>query len=222
MEKIVKDNSVETRHLVTGRSLKSLAEESGVSLRGGTLSLKTQGPVPLPVRIGKGRGDERDARVVSHQQMLELQLQTGVSDSKLLEIRRCLGVILGNRKLEPYLKAALTQRNRSLEELFSCQSITFLSKVKGEEEEIERPVIYADLPALVAFLLDQRHLDPDTSEITFGLDDGQGVLKVMMIVKDQPDGGAEPPRQRARHSDGVSSSKTRKLLGVKKLIGKLV
>ena len=99
----------------------------------------------------------------------------------------------------------------------------FLSKVKGEEEEVERPVIYADLPALVAFLLDQRHLDPDTSEITFGLDDGQGVLKVMMIVKDQqPDGGAEPPRQRARHSDGVSSSKTRKLSGVKKLIGKLV
>ena len=171
-------------------------------------------------RIGKGRGDERDANIITNEQMLELQLQTGVSDSKLLEIRRCLGVILGNRKLEPYLKAALTQRNRSLEELFSCQSITFLSKVKGEEEEIERPVIYADLPALVAFLLDQRHLDPDTSEITFGLDDGQGVLKVMMIVKDQPGGGAEPPRQRARHSDGISSSKTRKLSGVKKLIGK--
>ena len=98
----------------------------------------------------------------------------------------------------------------------------FLSKVKGEEEEVERPVIYADLPALVAFLLDQRHLDPDTSEITFGLDDGQGVLKVMMILKDQPDGGAEPPCQWACHSDGVSSSKTQKVLGVKKLIGKLV
>ena len=223
LEKIVKDNSVETRHLITGRSLKSLAEESGVSLSGGTLPLKTQGPVPLPVRIGKGRGDERDANIITNEQMLELQLQTGVSDSKLLEICRCLGVILGNRKLEPYLKAALTERNRSLEELFSCQSITFRSKVKGEEEEVERPVIYADLPALVAFLLDQRHLDPDTSKITFGLDDGQGVLKVMMIVKDQqPDGGAEPPRQRARHSDGVSSSKTRKLSGVKKLIGKLV
>ena len=54
LEKIVKDNSVETRHLITGRSLKSLAEESGVSLSGGTLPLKTQGPVPLPVRIGKG------------------------------------------------------------------------------------------------------------------------------------------------------------------------
>ena len=98
----------------------------------------------------------------------------------------------------------------------------FLSKVKGEEEEVEQPIIYPDPPTLVAFLLDQHHLDPDMSEITFGLDDGQGVLKVMMILKDQPDGGAEPPCQWAHHSDGVSSSKTQKLSGVKKLIGKLV
>ena len=221
LENILNNSSTETRHLVTGRSLKSLAKESGVSVSGGTLPLQTQGPVLLPVRLGKGRGDDRNATVISHQQMMELQLQTNISDSKLLEIRRCLGVWFGNKKLEPYLKAALTDRNKDMVDFFSYQELTFQSKVKGKEEEVVRPVISANLPALITFLLQERNLDPDNTEITFGLDDGQGILKIMMIMKEEP-GRAEPPRQRARHSEGVSNSKNRKLSGVKKLIGKLV
>ena len=168
LENILNNSSTETRHLVTGRSLKSLAKESGVSVSGGTLPLQTQGPVPLPVRLGKGRGDDRDATVISHQQMMELQLQTNISDSKLLEIRRCLGVWFGNKKLEPYLKAALTDRNKDMVDFFSYQELTFKSKVKGKEEEVVRPVIFADLPALITFLLQERNLDPDNTEITFG------------------------------------------------------
>ena len=37
--RLLVDNLVETRHLITGRSLKSLDKESGVSLSGGTLPL---------------------------------------------------------------------------------------------------------------------------------------------------------------------------------------
>ena len=164
LENILNNSSTETRHLVTGRSLKSLAKESGVSVSGGTLPLQTQGPVPLPVRLGKGRGDDRNATVISHQQMMELQLQTNISDSKLLEIRRCLGVWFGNKKLEPYLKAALTDRNKDMVDFFSYQELTFQSKVKGKEEEVVRPVISANLPALITFLLQERNLDPDNTE----------------------------------------------------------
>ena len=155
--RMVRSNSVGTRHAVTGSSLKSLARESGVSLSGGTLPLNTKGPEKMPVRLGKGRGDDRDAAVITNEQMMELQQQTGISDSKLLKIRRALGVMLGNRKLEPYLKAALTARNCDLEDFFSLKTMKFHSKVQGKEEEVERPVIFADLPALVSFLLDQRN-----------------------------------------------------------------
>ena len=214
----MKDNSVGTRSKITGRALKQLARERGVSSRGGTIGLRTGGPHELPVRIGKGRGDERDSKIITNEEFMQLQQSTGMSDTKLLEVRRSLLALLGQKKIEPYLKAALTSRNRNLKSLFSVHSDSFLQKNKDRTVEwVQRPVIVADIPALVALLLDERGLDPDTSVVQFGLDGGQDILKVCLIVRNRP-GGQEPPARRAKHSDGAAGIKVTKNGGVKKLL----
>ena len=95
--------------------------------------MKTQGPVPLPVRIGKGQGDERDAAIITNEQMVELQLQMNVLDSKLLKIHYCLGIWFGNKKLKPYLKAALTSRNKDLQNFFKVSWVK-LMKTSGKKD----------------------------------------------------------------------------------------
>ena len=73
LENIVRENSERIRSKITGRALKQIAAERGVSSRGGTLGLRTGGPQELPVRIGKGRGDERDAKVITNDEIMQLQ-----------------------------------------------------------------------------------------------------------------------------------------------------
>ena len=84
----------------------------------------------------------RDAKVITNDEFMQLQQSTGLSDSKLLEVRRGLVAMLGQKKVEPYLKAALTTRNQSLSSLFSLHSVQFLLKHKdGTQEMVERPVL---------------------------------------------------------------------------------
>ena len=100
--------------------------------------------------------------------MVDIQKRLGCSDNKLLALIQCLGSILGQKRLEPGLKAFLPFRNRSLQHLFSRHTIMF---TRGKEEiEEEFPVIAADIPALVAFLLEMRNLDPEHHQLHLGLD----------------------------------------------------
>ena len=43
---------------------------------------------------------------------------------------------------------------------------------------MKKPIVIADITALVAFLIGSKELDPDRVELQLGLDRGQGILKV--------------------------------------------
>ena len=106
----------------------------------------------MPVKIAKERG----AMKVTHDQLMEMQRTLSCSDKKMLELNRCLGVILGQKNLEPYLAAALTARNKQIEDLFTIQDLNFIIKEKVKKKEVEReilkPVVFADIPALITCL----------------------------------------------------------------------
>ena len=91
---------------------------------------------------------------------MEMQRTLNCSDKKMLELNHCLGVILGQKNLEPYLAAALTSRNKKLEDLFTIQDLNFVIKEKVKNVEVERviskPVVFADIPGLITCLLDSR------------------------------------------------------------------
>ena len=108
---------------------------------------------------------------------MEMQRTLNCSDKKMLELNRCLGVILGQKNLEPYLAAALTSRNKKLEDLFTIQDLNFIIKEKVKKKEVEReilkPVVFADIPALITCLLESREIDTEQHQLQLGLDSGQ-------------------------------------------------
>ena len=124
------------------------------------------------VRLGKGQGDEWDAAIITNKQMMELQLQTNDLDFKLLKIRCCLG-IFRNKKLKPYLKAALTTKNKDLQDFFTVSWVKFMKTSGKKEEYVHQPVIVAKIPALIMYLLDCCGLDPDHHQVQLGIDGGR-------------------------------------------------
>ena len=95
---------------------------------------------------------------VTHDQLMEMQRTLSCSDKKMLGLNRCLGAILSQKNLEPYLAAALTAQNKQLEDLFTIQDLNFIIKEKVKKKEVEReilkPVVFADIPALITYLLE--------------------------------------------------------------------
>ena len=181
---IIRHNSANTQTSVVANSLKSIAEDQGASTRGGEVSLQSGGPNKLLIKIGKGRKDKREERIITHEDLKALQSRVGCSDKKLLDINQFLASVLGQKKLEPYLKDALTARNKELKEFFKVSTMTFTKGPKAKPEMVERTVITADIPALVTFLIDSRGLDPDNHTLQLGLDSGQSILKICLLVRE--------------------------------------
>ena len=152
---------------------------------------------------------------------MEMQRTLNCSDKKMLELNQCLGVILGQKNLEPYLAAALTARNKQLEDLFTIQDLNFIIKEKVKKKEVEqeilKPVVFADIPALITCLLESREIDTEQHQLQLGLDSGQNILKVCLIVCEKEKDKEEPLHQRARHCDGIGGREA-KLTLVKRLL----
>ena len=87
----------------------------------------------MPVKFAKERG----AMKVSHDQLMEMQRTLNCSDKKMLELNRCLGVILGQKNLKLYLATVLTSQNKKLEYLFTIPDLNFIIKEKVKNLAVE-------------------------------------------------------------------------------------
>ena len=79
---ILKSTSQKSRAKVTSSTLKKIAEDSGVSTKGGVAQLQT-GSKPLPVQIGTQKVKPKVAKF-SHENLKKLQTATNLSDNTLL------------------------------------------------------------------------------------------------------------------------------------------
>ena len=64
-------------------SLKTIAENLGISTRGVKVSLQSAGLNKLPVMIWTGRTDEKKERIITNQDLEDLQNRVRGSDEKL-------------------------------------------------------------------------------------------------------------------------------------------
>ena len=82
MSNIVRNVSRKSRANVTSNTLKTIAEEEGVSTRGGTLKLQT-GSKSIQVQVGTPRTAPKEA-TFSHENLKRLQAASNISDRSLL------------------------------------------------------------------------------------------------------------------------------------------
>ena len=156
--------------------------------------------------VGRKKNEKREERKISNDMMMAIQNKLGCSDLDVLKLGQCLRVFLGQGKLETGLKTALTSRNRAFNELFSVKK-GFFSKNDGSKEQEARTVVIADLPSLITVLLDKREIDPNNHQLHLGLDGGQCVLKICLLVCPAVGSEDEPPRKRAFDPVGSSAFK---------------
>ena len=81
---------------------------------------------------------------------------------------------------------------------------------------VQRPGVFVkDLEEFTQFLIDERSLDPQHHIVQFGFDDGQGMLKIMEIVKSS-EVLTDQDKKRSKYADGVCPESS-KLSSVKKM-----
>ena len=232
---LVRSHSEKTQEQVTVKMLDAIWEKKGLSKQGGSTFLATKGN-PKLVKIGNDK-TIKPVPKYSIEDLTKLQVSRNLSDNDTLAVARFLRTKGGRNSVEANLSEGLKGRNHKLEDMFYMKEMTMKQKPrkkkKNEESEsdsdiedqeglidgmreVQRPGIFVkDIDEFTAFLVNERNLDPSAHIVQIGFDDGQGMLKVMLIVKDkEPE--LEEEKKRSKYSDGVCP-KSSKLSSVKKM-----
>ena len=232
---LIRSHSEKTQEQVTSKMLDAIFQEKGVSKQGGVALIATKG-TPKSVTVGKSRA-ARPSPKFSIEDLTRLQVTRNFSDKDTLAVANFLRVKAGRQAVEPNLKNGLKERNHRLEDMFFKKEMEMKVKPKKKgkddsQDEVEqdgedvldqagmktvmRPGVFvSDLEQFTQFLIDERCLDPQNHIVQFGFDDGQGMLKIMEIVKSK-DVIDDQDRKRSKYADGVCP-RSSKLSSVKKL-----
>ena len=234
---LVRSHSEKTREQVTSKILDAICEDKGISKQGGSTFLATKG-LPKLVTIGKQKNIKATPKY-SIDDLSKLQISRNLSDNDTLAIAAFLRTKAGRKSVEANLCDGLKDRNHKLEDMFYMKEMTMKEKPRkkkkkgdgGDSEnfsedesddlvdgmrDVQRPGIFVkDVDEFTAFLVNERNLDPSAHIVQFGFDDGQGMLKVMEIVKSR-ESEPEQEKKRSKYADGVCP-KSSKLSSVKKL-----
>ena len=169
---------------VTARSIDNIREEQGVS-KNGTMQIKTRGPNPKTLSFGKPKEEKR----VTMEDLMRIKSRLDLSGNQTLLVRTAIRTVFGRRSVEPGLEAYQKELNHRLAGFFKLTTLTVKkTSKKAPPTEVQRPTVYcSDFEGLLQFLLEIRAIDPDQEEVLVGFDDGQGFLKLMMLVQSLQD-----------------------------------
>ena len=205
---VTNNNSEKICEQVTSKLLKNIYDVNGTSTRGGSVKLATKG-TPLQVQLGTNNNNKHN-KAFTLEEMNSLQITRNFSDKDTLAVANFIRVKKGRSSIEPHLQQYLTDRNSNLDQMFELKEMTLKKKLKlkkskeGIKDEtieldengntqnldennhfdIKRPGIFVkNVKEFTEMVVTARNIDPESHIIQFGFDDGQGILKLMEIIK---------------------------------------
>ena len=164
---------------VTARSLDIIREDQGVG-KNGTMEVKTRGPNPKTVTFGK----PKEGRRVSKEDLMRIKSKLDLSGNQTLLLRTAIRTVFGRQSVEEGAAEYQKELNHRLGSYFKLTTLTVKKTAKKAPTTFpERPTVYcSDFEGLLKFLLEMRLINPDEMEVLVGFDDGQGFLKLMMLL----------------------------------------
>jgi hypothetical protein len=173
---------------------------------------------PFRVEVAS-RTAKKDPTPLSHEAMLQIQKDTGMSDNQVLKIARALRVEMGRKSIQPHLASALTKSNKECEDFFKLTEVSFSEKVPGSEGQeptfkeysLQVPLCQ-NVVAFVGFILEKRNIKGGYT-LKSGMDGGGGSFKICLNVI------SDPPSTPKSLSQSPDAKKPARFLetGVKKL-----
>ena len=164
---------------VTARSLDYIREELGVG-KNGTMELKTMGPNPKTINFGKPKEQNR----VTKEDLMRIKSRLDLSGNQTLLLRTAIRTVFGRRSVEEGAAEYQKELNHRLGSYFQLTTLSVKKTAKKAPTTfVDRPTVYcSDFEGLLKFLLEMRIINPDEMEVLVGFDDGQGFLKLMMLL----------------------------------------
>ena len=205
-----------SRQRITAELLDNIREEQGVG-KNGTIEVKGRGAHPKTITFGKIKVERR----LTKEDLMRIKIKLDLSGNQTLNLRTAIRTVFGRKRVEDGAADFQSELNHRLASFFELVQldVTKKQKINGKVvETIEKrwSVVCTDFEGLIEFLMEMRDIDPELEEVLIGFDDGQGFLKLMLLVQSLLDREG-PERKRLKYSDGVFAKAFRNS-GVKKLL----
>ena len=227
VEEMVRKTSKRSKERLLSSQLKDVFQDQGASTSGGTVRLTTGG---TPISASLGQAQPKPGPKFSNEALNRLQLKMGTSDDRMKILDNFLRVNCGRNSVHLH-EEYMVKRNQMLKDLFGHKKINQVEYVKeksnGDEKEkkkkketreVEKTVAYAkDVEGLAQLVMEERNLDPDNVVVQIGIDDGQGLVKIMMSIKEKDAEAPKTKKKKSKYSEGFAP-KDFQNSGVKKLI----
>ena len=219
LEKNMKDRlkkmPTNSKQRMAAALLDDIREEQGVR-RNGLLEIKTRGPHPKIVGIGS-LGKFNITRKMSKETLMRIKMRLNLSGEQTKLLRTSIRTVFGRKSVEDGAGDYQTELNHRLAGFFKLVTLKIKKTHKSVVTWEDRYAgVCHDTEGLITFLMETRDINPDEEEILFGFDDGQGSLKLMMLIQKLEDHDV-PDKKRPKYADGVFSQSF-KNTSVKKLI----
>ena len=210
--KVIDGMSSASQQRLAAKLLDNIREEQGVA-KNGTMQIKGRGAHPKTITCGKIKAERR----VTKEDLMRIKMRLELSGNQALKLRTGIRTIFGRKSVEEGAGDFQAELNHRLESFFKLVPLKVNKKKKNEETIEDRwAVVCSDFEGLLELLLQIRDIDPGLEEVLIGFDDGQGFLKLMLLIQSILD-REQPEKKRPRYSDGVFAKAFRNS-GVKKLI----
>ena len=153
---------------------------------------------------------------------MRIKMRLDLSGNQTLHLRTAIRTVFGRKSVEEGAGDFQTDLNHRLSKFFELVNLDVNKKQKVKKKIVETieerwAVVCSDFEGLMEFLLEMRDIDPELEEVLIGFDDGQGFLKLMLLVQSLLDREPDRERKRLKYADGVFA-KTFRNSGVKKLL----
>ena len=201
---------------IAARLLDNIREEQGVS-KNGTVQIRGRGAHPKTITFGKTTVERR----VTKEDLMRIKMRLNLSGNQTLHLRTAIRTVFGRKSVEEGAGDFQTELNHRLSRFFELVHLDVTKKQKIKKKIVETieqrwAVVCTDFEGLLEFLLEMRDIDPELEKVLIGFDDGQGFLKLMILVQSLLD-REMPDRKRLKFADGVFAKAFRNT-GVKKLL----
>ena len=197
----ISESGDRTRRQILTEGLQEVMDEEGCLGKGDTVTLpRVHGP---PLTMTRGAIHPKPQVKFPHGSLLDLQKTQGITDKGMKGFCQWLRVHTGRDSVDPYFREAMQERNHAFENFFRHEKVRFMeyytpdaegpafgedgSRKKKPQKQlrpVEKSLAYCtDVNAFVTEIIAERGLDPERTIVQIGLDDGQGLIKVMMTIK---------------------------------------
>ena len=148
----------------------------------GTVTLATGGR-PLQVEVKKPNSTPSATATATSGSFVNHMREQNMSLRQIRKEQQFIRSIFGRASVEAKSHLKIIDATHQMDRFFAVKRMEFTEKDGDTVKKIQRPVVYViDPKELFRYLYEKNNFDEETMFLKIGIDDGQGVLKICLLI----------------------------------------